>query len=132
MTTSTAHAVFQNRRARVTVALPWDRAQAAFERLTADDPDSTYEVRSLADPAFASLPFVDPDARKLGYVKLSRPEREHLLNQGRRAGDLLAAKDVMLDALLADPRWEHLEAEVVSDYAYAAAKFCFPQEVDLW
>jgi len=34
----------------------------------------------------------------------------------------------MLDELLADPKWSHLEAEVISDYAWAAAKWCYPRE----
>jgi len=62
------------------------------------------------------------------YVKLDRGDRERLLDIGRRAGDLEAAKDAMLDELLADPKWSHLEAEVISDYAWAAAKWCYPRE----
>lgn len=61
-------------------------------------------------------------------VKLSRDERERLLDVGRAAGGLEFAKDAMMDELLGDPRWQHLEAEELSDYAWAAAKFCFPRE----
>lgn len=66
--------------------------------------------------------------KPLDHVKLDRPERERLLDIGRAAGDLYSAKDAMFTELLADERFEHLDPVVVSDYAYAAAKFCFPAE----
>lgn len=66
------------------------------------------------------------------YVTLDKPERELMLEIGRRAGDLYSAKDAIFNELLSDPRWEHLEAEVISDYAWAAARWCFPQESRQW
>lgn len=67
------------------------------------------------------------------YVKLTRDERYRLLDIGRSAGDLESAKDAMLDALLSDPRWTHLDAVTISDYAWSAAKFCYPREwLECW
>jgi len=66
------------------------------------------------------------------YVSLSRHERERLLNIGRAAGDMQSAADAMFTELTGDPRWEHLEAVVISDYTWAAAKFCYPQEARYW
>jgi hypothetical protein len=63
-------------------------------------------------------------------VKLSRRERDALLTQGRRAGDIDGAADVISGALFDDLRFAHLPATVISDYAWAAARFCFPREAD--
>lgn len=68
-----------------------------------------------------------PEA-KVTFVRLDRTEREYLLDIGRAAGSLERAKDAMFTALLSDDRFEHLEAETISDYAWAAAKWCFPRE----
>ena len=94
----------------------YDAALQAFE--WQGNPDK-FSVRSSADPTLV---------RRLSYVKLDRTERERLLDIGRRAGSLEGAKDEMLSELLSDPRFSHLEAEELSDYAWAAAKFCFPRE----
>jgi hypothetical protein len=66
------------------------------------------------------------------YVSLPRHERERLLDIGRAADCMEAAADAMFTELCGDPRWEHLEAAVISDYTWAAAKFCFPQEARWW
>lgn len=71
-------------------------------------------------------------ADQLPYVKLSRRERERLLRIGRDAGDMESAADAMFTELCADARWEHLEAVTISDYTWAAAKFCYPQEAKYW
>lgn len=119
---ATLHAVFTREPLqRHSSWLTWDAAQEAFSKFEGDN----YVVRSSADPNFANAPVVVTEAT---YVKLTRDDREWLLITGRRAGSLEAAKDAMLDELLADPRFSHLPVEEVSDYAWAAAKFCFPTE----
>lgn len=90
-------------------------AVAEFEKR---DPEK-FAVRSAADPNVV---------RRLDYVKLDRVERETLLDLGRRAGSLEAAKAAMFSELLTDARFEHLDPVELSDYAWAAAKFCFPRE----
>jgi len=133
------HAVFMDRTHRVSAALSWDKAQELFEKLDDErradgnarpgtDSYLYYEVRSLDDPAYKALPFLDLSTRKLDHVRLSRPERERLLDIGRRAGGRDDAADAIMSELLCDPHWAHLEAIVISDYAWAAANFCFPQE----
>jgi hypothetical protein len=66
------------------------------------------------------------------YVKLNRVERARLLDIGRREDSLENAADAMFTELAGDPKWEHLEAVVISDYTWAAARFCFPQEAKYW
>ena len=66
------------------------------------------------------------------YVKLDRTERRRLLDVGRAAGDMESAADAMFTELCADERWEHLDAVVISDYTWAAAKFCYPHEARYW
>lgn len=89
------------------------------------EPRDRYVVRSRQDPRYRDLPL---RVVKLDHVKLDRVEREELLDLGRRAGDLESAKDAMLDELLSDPRFADIDVVEVSDYAFAAAKFCFPRE----
>lgn len=68
----------------------------------------------------------------LPYVQLDRTEREWLLSIGREAGDLESAANAMFDVLLNDDRvcarFEDLDAVTISDYTWAAARFCFPSE----
>lgn len=66
------------------------------------------------------------------FVSLTRPERERLLRIGRREDSLENAADAMFTELVGDPRWEHLEAVVISEYTWAAARFCFPGEAQYW
>lgn len=126
------------RRSRSTRWLSWGDAQDEWERLDdlrrAGKLDGVkfLEVRSADDPKYNTSPYepwaVLTDEEKPTWVKLDRVERETLLALGRKAGDLDSAASAMLDELLADGRWEHLEAVTISDYAWAAARFCFPQE----
>lgn len=123
-----------NRTHRVSAALTWDRAQDLWTKL--DDErrangqvrETYYEVRSLDDPNYSGLPYLDLARTKLDHVKLSRPERSRLLDIGRRAGDRDAAADAIFTELCGAAEWDHLDATVISDYAWAAANFCFPQE----
>lgn len=69
---------------------------------------------------------------KLDHVKLNRVERSKLLDIGRAAGDMESAADAMFTELCSREEWEHLEAVVISDYTWAAAKFCYPQEARYW
>lgn len=142
----TRHAVFATshdlRRARVSNWLGWNTAQDEWERL--DDlrragelPDVKFlEVRSMDDPNYRSAPhepWMSYTAdEKPKWVKLDRAERAALLELGRKQSCLDEASDVMFDALFSDPRWEHLPAVDVSDYAHAAARFCFPHEARYW
>jgi hypothetical protein len=43
-----------------------------------------------------------------------------------------SAADAMFTELCSWPEWTHLEAVVISDYTWAAAKFCFPNEARYW
>jgi hypothetical protein len=125
-------------RARVSKAMTWDKAQDEWERL--DNlrregalPNVKFlEVRSADDPKYAGLPFqpwlVLTAAEKPKWVKLSRSERSHILEIGRTAGGLDDASHAIFTELAADPRWEHLDAVDISDYAWAAARFCYPRE----
>lgn len=61
-------------------------------------------------------------------VKLTRQERKTLLRVGRKAGDIDSASEAMAGVLFDDVRFEHLAATVISDYAWAAARFCFPAD----
>jgi hypothetical protein len=136
------HAVFatdqRTRRTRVSGWLDWGKAQDEWERLDdlrrAGEFSDTrfFSVRSSDDAQWNGSPF-EPwhaftDEEKPTWVKLDRTERQHLLAVGRAAGDLESAADVMFSELMKDGRWEHLEAVTVSDYTWAAARFCFPQE----
>lgn len=104
---------------------PWVSLPTA-DRLYAEQGDpNTFGVRSRQDPRWANAPYAPP---KLDHVRLDRVERSQLLDIGRKAGGLEAAKDAMFDELLADPRFEEIDVVEVSDYAWAAAKFCFPRE----
>lgn len=125
-------------RSRVTGWLSWDKAQDEWMRL--DDrrragelPHVKFlEVRSSDDPKYNGLPYRPwdalPESERPQWVKLSRTDREHLLDIGRKAGDLQSAHDEMFDELMNDPEWSHLPAVTISDYTWAAARFCFPQE----
>lgn len=138
-------------RSRVTRWLDWDAAQAEWERLDdmrrdgrfsgetlgesyrdAGSSPKFFEVRSKDDPNYNSVayePWVAlPDDQKPTWVKLSRSGREALLKVGRDAGYLDAAADAMFSELMNDPEWWHLDAITISDYAWAAARFCFPRE----
>jgi hypothetical protein len=136
------HAVFATDqthfRSRVTRWLDWGKAQDKWERL--DDlrragsfPDARFfSVRSSDDKQWNGAPF-EPwlaltDEEKPTWVKLNRTERAHLLDIGRRAGGLQDAADAMFSELTSDGRWAHLAAVTISDYTWAAARFCFPRE----
>lgn len=137
--TSPQHAVFANKRTRVSNWTTWDAAQDLWSKLDDERRAGNYpharffEVRAKGDPVYSKLPKADlATYKKLDYVKLSRSEREHLLSVGRAEGDLDSASDAMFTALVNDERWEHLDAVTVSEYAHAAARFCFPQESKWW
>jgi hypothetical protein len=66
------------------------------------------------------------------FVSLDRVQRSRLLGIGRAAGDMESAADAMFTELCSWPEWTHLEAVVISDYTWAAAKFCFPNEARYW
>src|SRR5262245_39098747 len=136
------HAVFTTttdlHRSRSTRWLAWDAAQDEWERLDdlrragKLDEVKFVEVRSQDDPRYRDLPYepyrVLTAEERPTWVKLDRAERAHLLAIGRRCGGLDEAASTMFDELLKDGRWEHLPAVDISDYAWAAARFCFPQE----
>ena len=127
---------------RVSFWLDWDAAQKAWELI--DDRRRKgelfhlkyAEVRSQDDPQYNRAPYEPwmaiPETERPDQVKLDRPSREALLDVGRRAGNFPDAADDMVTELLNDPQWSHLEAVVISDYAWAAARFCFPQEARYW
>jgi hypothetical protein len=95
-----------------------------------------YELVPHADGVYTERFTVTPvegaTADKPEFVSLDRTERARLLDVGRAAGDMQTAADEMFSVLLQDPRWEHLEAVVISEYSWAAAKFCFPNEAKYW
>ena len=132
------HAVFADRTSRVTVWSDWNRAQDEWARLDAQRGKRGgldvrfFEVRSSDDPKFKGLPYEPwvalPVHFRPKYVKLSRPARDRLIKLGREAGGRDGAADAIMTELLGNPQWSHLEAVVISDYAWAAANFCFPQE----
>jgi len=136
----TKHAVFATdyelNRYRVSAWLGLGAAHDVWEALDAKrtelDDVKFVEVRQLGDPKYSALPYapwlVLADAEKPTYVSLSRPERQRLLDIGRRAGGRDDAASAIMDELLGEPRWGHLAAVVISDYAWAAANFCFPHE----
>lgn len=136
------HAVFvtlnDHYRARVSRYSDWMTAQNEWERLDDMRRDGRMsgvkflEVRSGDDPKYNTLPMepwhVLADDQKPTSVKLERSQRERLLRLGREQHDITAAADAMFTEVAADSRWEHLEAVVISDYTWAAARFCFPKE----
>lgn len=123
---SVQHAVFTRQpRERITA---WGTFEQSTEAYYRGDRSVDRVVRSSVDPEWCGAEFRQPAAQPAKYVKLTRDERERLLNVGRCAGCLEAAKDAMFDDLAADARFEHLDAEVLSDYAWSAAKFCYPRE----
>jgi hypothetical protein len=140
------HAVFatspEHFRSRVTRWLDLNAAHDEWERLNerriaGELPHVKFvEVRSSDDPKYNALPFQPWDAlpveERPQWVKLDRPGRERLLAIGRRAGSFHDAADAMLSELLYDPQWSHLEAVTISDYAWAAAAFCFPREASTY
>lgn len=134
------HAVFATdhalRRFRVSPWLDWGKAQDAWEAIDRKRPELTdvkfVEVRSQDDPKYRLRPYAPwlalPDAEKPEWVSLDRVERSRLLDIGRAAGDLESAADAMFTELCSDSRWAHLAAVTISDYTWAAARFCFPRE----
>ena len=140
------HAVFacgqgrppELQRSRVTRWVDWNKAQDAWEKLdnrrrAGELPHLRFlEVRSSDDPMYNGLPYEPwvalPVEERPSYVKLSRPSRDALLAEGRREGNRDDAAHAMTDVLGSDPEWEHLPITVISDYAWAAANFCFPHE----
>jgi hypothetical protein len=136
------HAVFATTpelvRVRVTRFGDWLATQDEWERLdnrrrAGELPEvKHFEVRSSDDPKYRGLDYCPWLALAIEerpqHVKLDRPSRERLLAIGRQAGGRDDAADAMMTELLQDPQWSHLEAITISDYAWAAANFCFPQE----
>lgn len=128
MNTTDTHAVFDTtKRERATSWMSFADATALFQMRYSKLRDR-FVVRSNADPRYSDWP--NPAESPRAYVKLSRDERERLLDKGRAEHDLEGAKDVMLDELLSMSCFEHLPVEDVSDYAWAAARFCFPREYE--
>lgn len=126
-------------RSRVTRWLDWNSAQDEWERLdnrrrAGELPHVKFlEVRSKDDPNYNAVEYEPwlalPIEERPPWVKLDRPSRDRLLDIGRRAGDLESAGDAMFTELMnSSSEWEHLEAVTISDYAWAAARFCFPRE----
>lgn len=65
----------------------------------------------------------------LPYVKLTRGERQMFADQARAAcHGLDDAACYLADAIDATGRFGHLEYIVISDYAWALARFIYPQE----
>lgn len=136
------HAVFATdfelNRHRVSGWLDWNAAQDAWEladnkRRRGEITDVKFvEVRSQDDPGYRLRPYspwlILSDSERPTWVSLDRVERSRLLDIGRRAGDLESAADAMFTELCHDARWAHLAAVTISDYTWAAARFCFPQE----
>ena len=130
------HAVFATEaegliRSRVTGWVDWNAAQDVWTAL--DDRRRAgelplvkfFEVRSQDDPAYNGLAYEPwnavPVEERPQWVKLTRGDRARLL-------DIESAADAMFTELAADGEWSHLAAVTISDYAWAAARFCFPQE----
>lgn len=135
------------RRTRVTRWLDWDAAQDEWTRL--DDLRRAggftrerfgdrlpavrfFEVRSQDDPKYNELQY-EPwvaltDDEKPQWVKLDKTERQAMVELGRKQYGLDDAHDAVFSRLMDDPRWYHLEAVDVSDYAQGVARFCFPSE----
>jgi len=140
------HAVFATspelHRVRVSRWLDWGAATDEWTRL--DDRRRAhemphvrhFEVRSSDDPSYRGLDYEPwqalPVEERPKWVKLSRSHRNALIALGREAGDLQAAADAMFDSLSGDPEWAHLPAVTISDYTWAAAQFCFPNESRYW
>lgn len=127
------YAVFsRDPRERLTTWMTWEDAQRAYAcGYTNGDRTLDRVVRSSVDPAWCGAEYRVPAAQPAKRVRLTADERERLLALGRAAGDLEGAKDRMLNALCSDARFEHLPADELSDYAWAAAKFCYPREWSL-
>jgi len=140
------HAVFVTLqdfdRLRVTAWTNWDVAQDEWTRL--DDRRRAgelphvrfFEVRSSDDPNYNRSPFEPflslPPAERPQWVTLTKGERHDLLALGRKAGNLEDAASAMFSELASSYRWEHLPAVDISDYTWAAARFCFPREAETW
>jgi hypothetical protein len=125
-------------RSRASRWLAWGEAQDEWSRL--DDlrragelPEVKFlSVRSADDPQWNMTPYepwaVLTSSQRPKAVSLDRAERARLLDIGRAAGGLQDAHDAMFSELVSDGRWAHLPAVDISDYTWAAARFCFPQE----
>lgn len=136
------HAVFatdhQHRRYRVSRWLGWNEAQDEWTRL--DDLRRTgalpqakfYSVRSQHDPQWNDSPyqvwFGQTATERGDSVRLSRPERERLVEVAREAGSLDDGNSAVFTELLGDERWNHLDAVVLSEYAWNVARFAHPRE----
>lgn len=136
------HAVFatdhDGNRHRVSAWLSWGAAQDEWTRL--DDLRRAGElqdvrffgVRSSDDPGYNRAPrspwLTQTAAQRPDCVKLDRTERQHVVELARGTAGMDEAADVVFTHLLGQARWSHLEATVVSDYAWGVARFAFPRE----
>jgi len=136
----TNHEVEQAVKDRVTLGRPagfargfwWPRREGKLADKRGPNGEYLHQTSLALGGGFRRLPAPEPeptpDPELPKFVKLDKIEREDLLEIGRRAGDLESAKDAMFDQLINDPRWEHLDAVEISDYAWAAARWAFPRE----